>query len=339
MIKKLILALIILVIAAAAYAYYTVAVAPVTPNQPTTITIPTGSSYDQVLDTLAAAGIQPNKALFNALADRMAYRREKMRPGRYEIAPNLSTLDLIRRLRSGKRGTANVVLTTEWKPENVAAKAARFLEPDSVAFVTLMQNEAYLDSLGYTPATLQTLFIPNTYELYWHATPRDFMDRMVVEHGKFWDANNRRAKAETLGLTLPEIYTVASIVEKESLVADERPTIAGVYLNRLERGMLLQADPTVVFAHGLRGLSRVLYSHLELDSPYNTYKYPGVPPGPITIASPGSIDAVLEPKLHDYLYFCAIGDGSGRHAFAETTAGHARNIAVYKANLRRRGIR
>ena len=338
MIKKIALAAILLVLATIAYAYYTVAIKPVTPAAATTVTIPTGATYDQVIDSLTAAGVRPNRVLFDQLAARMAYRKDVMRPGRYELAPNQNTLDLVRTLRGGKRGAVDVVLTTEREPMNVAAKAARFLEPDSLAFVTLMQDEDYLRDLGYTKETLQTLFIPNTYELYWHATPEEFMERMQQEHDKFW-SGERLAKAEAQGLTPVEVYTLASIVQSESLARSEQPRIAGLYLNRLDRGIALQSDPTAVFANRAFGISRVLYEHIELDHPYNTYVYPGLPPGPITMPSVSAIDAVLSPEDHQYIYMCAVGDNSGLHNFATSSGGHARNKAIYVANLRRRGLR
>lgn len=340
--KRLFVLLLLLLLAVAAYTYYRVMVVPAVPNDlagPVTIEIPSGSTYEQVLDTLARKGIEPDRLVFDALADRMAYRRESMRAGRYTLTPGMSNTELIRKLRSGSQATVDVVLTTEREPMNVAAKAARFLEPDSIEFLQLFRNRAYLDSIGYTPETLQTLFIPNTYEMYWNASPRDFVARMVKEHDRFWQANDRLAKAQKKGMTPAEVYTLASIVEKESLDPSERPRIAGLYLNRLRQGILLQADPTAVFATREFSVGRVLFRHIEVDNPYNTYKYAGLPPGPITMASVGSIDAVLRPEDHDYVYMCARGDGSGLHNFASTAAGHSRNKAIYVANLRARGIR
>ena len=339
--KKLIAVLILLALAVAGFAYYQVMVVPIVPREggPVTVEIPTGSDYEQVMDSLAAHGITPNRLFFDPLAERMEFKRERMRSGRFTLAPGTSSIGLIRKLRSGAQATVDVVLTTEREPMNVAAKVARFLEPDSLAFQRLFQDTAYIDSVGYTPETLQTLFIPNTYEMYWNATPRDFMARMVKEHERFWRSNDRLEKAAAQDLSPAEVYTLASIVEKESLQASERPRIAGVYLNRLRIGMPLQADPTAVFATREFDVGRVLYRHIEFDSPYNTYVYRGLPPGPITMSSAGSIDAVLTPEQHDFLYFCARGDGSGLHNFASTGEGHARNIAIYVANLKARGIR
>jgi UPF0755 protein len=308
-------------------------------SEPIVIEIPSGSDYERVMDSLAAHGVTPNRLFFDPLAERMAFKRERMRTGRFTLPPGASSVGLIRKLRGGTQATVDVILTTEREPMNVAAKVARFLEADSLAFVRLFHDEAFLDSLGYTSETLQTLFIPNTYEMYWNATPREFVARMVKEHQRFWERDSRRAKARALGMSPAEVYTLASIVEKESLAPSERPRIAGVYLNRLRNGIPLQADPTAVFATREFGISRVLYRHIEFDHPYNTYVYAGLPPGPITMASVGSIDAVLNPEDHNFIYFCARGDGSGMHNFASTIGGHARNRAIYAANLRERGIR
>jgi UPF0755 protein len=339
--KKILLVAVLLAAAVAAYLYYQVMVRPAVPANadPIIVEIPRGSDFATVVDTLIAKDVATDTTLFRRLAERMAYLRNPMRSGRYQLEPGWSYVDLIRHLRAGRQVAVDVVLTTEREPMNVAAKVARFLEADSLDFVRLFQNEAYLDSIGYTPQTLQSLFIPNTYRMYWNTTPRGFVTRMLREHETFWSQNDRAAKAEQLGLTPAEVYTLASIIEKETQRNDEKERMAGVYLNRIERGIPLQADPTAVFATRDFGVPRVLNYHTQFDSPYNTYVYAGLPPGPIAMASISSIDAVLNREQHDYLYFCARGDGSGYHNFAETLAGHNRNIAVYVANLRKRGLR
>ncbi|MGB3800217.1 MAG: endolytic transglycosylase MltG [Lewinella sp.] len=340
--KKIIALLVLVALLFGAYAYYQVMIVPAVPDdlaEPVAIEIPTGSSYEQVMDSLAVKGIRPNRTFFDPLANQMGFKRSPMRAGRFTVDPGMGSVGLIRKLRGGAQSTVDVVLTTEREPMNVAAKVARFLEPDSLDFLQLFQDAEFVDSVGYSMETFQTLFIPNTYEMYWNATPRDFVARMVKEHDRFWNGNDRLAKAKALALSPAEVYTLASIVEKESLQASERPRIAGVYLNRLRIGMPLQADPTAVFATREFDVGRVLNRHIQFDSPYNTYRYPGLPPGPITMSSVGSIDAVLSPEDHDYLFFCARGDGSGMHNFATTLGGHSRNIAIYVANLRERGIR
>jgi UPF0755 protein len=303
------------------------------------IEIPTNSDFDMVLDSLKAKGFVEDEQVFRLFAQRMNYVRNPMRAGRFEIQSGWSMIDLIRHLRGGQQAPVKVVLTNERLPENVAAKAARFIEPDSLDIWQLLQDEAYLNSIGYTTETLMSLFIPNTYELYWNTSPQGFVERMIKEHQAFWDKEGREGKAKEKELTAAEVYTLASIVEKETLVNTERRRMAGVYLNRLKKGMLLQADPTSVFATRDFDTPRVTNYHTEFDSPYNTYMYTGLPPGPIAMASIGSIDAVLNAENHNYLYFCAKGDGSGLHNFATNLSAHNRNAAIYRNNLKRRGLR
>jgi UPF0755 protein len=182
------------------------------------------------------------------------------------------------------------------------------------------------------------MFIPNTYEVYWNTPAEKLIERMKREYDVFWN-NDRRRKAENIRLTPIEVSILASIVEEETAAPDEYPIVAGLYLNRLYKGMMLQADPTVKFAVGDFSLRRILNRHLEVDSPYNTYMYAGLPPGPIRIPSPKSIDAVLNHTVHNYLYMCAKEDFSGRHNFAVTLKEHNKNAEKYRAELNRRGIK
>jgi len=340
-IRIVFLIVLIIAIAAGLYVYQKYINGPAVPEglPSYTITIPTNSSYEEVVDSLEAKGLVEDTEMFTLFAERMNYVRNPMRAGRYQVEPGWSMIELIRHLLGGPQAPVDLVLHNERLPEQIAGKAARFIEPDSIDIWTLFQDQAYLQSIGYTPETLTSLFIPNTYEFYWNTSPRSFMERMVNEHKAFWDKNNRRQKAQALDMSLAEVYTLASIVEKETLVNTERTRMAGVYLNRLKIGMPLQADPTAVFARRDFDTPRVTDYHTKFDSPYNTYKYAGLPPGPIAMASIGSIDAVLNAENHDYLYFCAKGDGSGLHNFAKTLAAHNRNAAVYRANLRERGLR
>lgn len=303
------------------------------------IQIPTGATYEQVKDLLKEKGVQIKDITFDKTADYMNYIKDPMRSGRYKIEKGWTMVELIRHLRSGKQAPVNVVLTNERLIEDVAGKAAKYLEPDSLDILQALKDPAVLEEIGYTNESLMSLFIPNTYELYWNTTPRQFVERMVREHKLFWNRENRLNKAKKLDMTTNEVYTLASIVEKETLRNEERKRMAGVYLNRLEQGMRLQADPTAVFATRDFDTPRVTNYHTQFDSPYNTYMYAGLPPGPISMASIGSIDAVLNAESHDYLYFCAVGDGSGMHNFARTLAQHNRNAQIYRDNLRRRGLR
>ena len=301
--------------------------------------IPTGSSFQEVVELLDQGGFLLDTQSFAKTARLMKYPRPQMRAGRYKIQPKWNNKDLVGHLRSGKQAPVKLVLTNERLPENVAAKAARFIEPDSLELVALFQNPTYLAEIGYAPDTLMSLFIPNTYEFFWNTTARGFMDRMIKEHQKFWEKDNRLQKAKKLEMSPAEVYTMASIVEKETNFNPEKKRMAGVYINRIQKGILLQADPTSVFARRDFTAKRVTDYHTQFDSPYNTYMYAGLPPGPIAMASISSIDAVLNYEEHDYLYFCAKGDGSGQHNFAKTLRGHNQNAAIYVRNLRQRGLR
>jgi UPF0755 protein len=341
-IRIILLALIVLAAAGAFYVYQNYIAGPAVPKglPDYTVKVPTGVGFEAVVDSLKSKGVLEDEQVFRLFAERMAYVRNPMRAGRFELQPGWSMIQLIRHLRNGPQAPVNVVLTTnERLPEEVAAKAAGFLEPDSLDLWTVMQDAAVLEQMQLNEQTLISLFIPNTYEFYWNTSPQGFMERMKKEHDRFWESNGRLAKAEALEMSPEEVYTLASIVEKETLLKKEKPRIAGVYLNRLRIGMPLQADPTAVFARRDFGTPRVTDYHTKFDSPYNTYMYRGLPPGPIAMTSISSIDAVLNAERHDYLYFCALGDGSGQHAFARNLAAHNRNAAIYRRNLRERGLR
>ena len=304
----------------------------------TSVEIPTNASFDEVVNLLKTNGLIAHEEAFRFLSKRMKYLRDPMRSGKFKIQPGWSTYDLIRHLRGGKQETVKLVFNSAWTVKNVAAKVAEFIEPDSSDLASLFADEQYLSSLGYTPATLMSLFIPNTYDFFWNTSPAKFMERMKKEHDAFWKKNNRLFKAEQLELTKEEVYILASIVERETLQNDEKERMAGVYYNRLKtKGWRLEADPTVKFAIGDFALRRILNKHLAFDSPYNTYKYGGLPPGPISMASIASIDAVLNVEKHNYMFFCAKGDGSGYHNFAKSLAQHNRNAATYRANMRKSG--
>jgi UPF0755 protein len=303
------------------------------------IEIPTGSSFEEVIQLLTKNGFLIDSTAFRETAQWMNFQKPKMRAGRFEIQPNWNNQDLIRHLRAGKQATVKVVLTNERLPENVAAKVARFIEEDSLGLINIFNNRNYLEELGYTSETFMSIFIPNTYEFFWNTNAKEFMERMVKEHQKFWKKDNRLEKAKARNMTPKEVYTLASIVGKETNKNQEKKRMAGVYLNRLEKGIPLQADPTCVFATRDFNTRRVTNYHTQFDSPYNTYLYRGLPPGPIAMSSISSIDAVLNAEKHDYIYFCAKGDGTGFHSFAKTLKGHNQNAAIYKRNLRARGKR
>ena len=262
----------------------------------------------------------------------------RVKPGNYAIRPGDSMRDICLRLLSGNQTPVKLVVPSVRTLDRLAGSVGKQLMTDSVTVMNLLTDAHFLDSLGYTAETIPCLFVPNTYEVYWTISPEQFVARMVRERNAFWTPA-RIAKAKAQGLTPNEVMTLASIVDEETIKNDEKPLVAGLYLNRLKRGMLLQADPTVKYALGEFELRRILYVHLQTDSPYNTYKYAGLPPGPIRIPSISGIESVLNPAKHSYLYMCAKEDFSGYHNFATTLSQHNDNARRYQQALNKRGIR
>lgn len=273
---------------------------------------------------------------FKILAGWMHYT-DHLRTGRYEVRPGMSNIELIRALRSGQQSAIRFTFNSMRTIEEFAEKADQQLMLDGDQILHYLNDSLWCDSIGFDNQTIIAMLIPNTYELYWNISPEAFMQRMKKEYDAFWN-ESRRAKATEIGLTPIEVSTLASIVEEESAVVDEYPIIAGLYINRLKRGMPLQADPTVKYASGNFALQRILNIHLEIDSPYNTYKHEGLPPGPIRIPSTQGLNAVLNYRQHNYLYMCAKEDFSGRHNFAATLSEHNRNADRYRAELNKRKI-
>jgi UPF0755 protein len=240
-------------------------------------------------------------------------------------------------LRSGRQEAVNLVFNNIRTNEQLAGKLGKQIEADSSSLIMFFNNPQLLADFNTSPEELRLLFIPNTYKIWWNTSPEKLMQRMKDEYEKFWN-EEREAKANEAGLSRKEVSIIASIVEEETNKKDERPTVASVYVNRVRKGMLLQADPTVKYAVGDFTIKRVLNKHLTIDSPYNTYKYTGIPPGPICIPSISSIDAVLENKQTDYLYFCAKEDFSGYHNFAKNLEDHLANARIYQKALNKRKI-
>jgi UPF0755 protein len=301
------------------------------------VCIPSGSNFEKVVQILKQGRFIQDEVNFRWLADQMNYKKDKMRAGRFEVQPGWTNRQLIQHLRNGEQAPVKLVLNNERLPEEVAGKVSKFIEADSMSLLRTFRDPNILKQYNLTEETLLTAFIPNTYEMYWNTDAPAFLAKMVKEHDVFWSKNGREAKAKALGLTQNEVYILASIVERETNAVSEKPTIAGVYLNRLRINMKLQADPTSVFATKDFATRRVTEWHTTFDSPYNTYVYRGLPPGPISMSSIPSLDAVLNYEQHKYLYFCAKPDDSGTHAFAETFAAHKVNAERFQAYLRTLG--
>ena len=259
------------------------------------------------------------------------------RTGRYVFSASTSWLECVHMLRAHAQTPVRLVLPSVRTMADLSGFLSRHLMMDSATVACALSRPSLLDSLGFTAETVSALFIPDTYELWWDTTAESFLMRMRREHDAFW-TEERRHLAERQGLTPVEVATLASIVDEETANNAEKPAVAGMYLNRLRSDMLLQADPTVKFALGDFSLRRIRHGHLEVESPYNTYRVKGLPPGPIRIASTSSIDAVLHAAEHPYLYMCANADFSGTHVFAATYAEHLANARRYQQALNARGV-
>ncbi|MEI7662802.1 MAG: endolytic transglycosylase MltG [Bacteroidota bacterium] len=299
--------------------------------------IHTGSDFNSVRDSLVKKGYLRHPRDFEWLARRKHYN-DKVRAGRYLLTEGMTNAALVNMLRAGKQEPLRVTIQNLRNPQELAGLLGRHLEVDSSRLARLFNDNGYLAKFGSSPATVFTLFIPNTYEFFWNTSGDQLMTRMAFEYKRFWSPL-RRQKADSMGMTIPEVVTMASIVEKESNKNDEKPVIAGVYINRLKKHIPLQADPTVIFAWNDFTIRRVLKLHTQLNSPYNTYVNTGLPPGPICLPSIASIDAVLHAQPHAYLYFCAREDFSGYHNFAGTLDEHNRNARRYQHALDMRKIK
>ncbi len=298
--------------------------------------IHSGSDLQGVLDSLEKKGLIKDRRSLEWLSLRKNYHNN-IRPGRYRLTGGMNNNELINMLRSGNQVPVNVVFISQRKVEDIASAVAGQIEADSAAIVNLINDSEFIESAGFNANTIPALFIPNTYEMYWNVSAMQFINRMITEYERFWNEERERKRRET-GLTRVEVSTMASIISEETTKIDEMPVIAGVYINRIKRGMRLQADPTIKYAIGDFTVNRILTVHLNTESPYNTYRYAGLPPGPIAVPPVQAIDAVLNAEHHDYLYFCAKEDFSGYHRFAKTLAEHNRNARLYQNALNQRRV-
>lgn len=267
------------------------------------------------------------------------FRVKEFKTGRYLLKPGMNNWTILNKLRAGVQDPVHLAFNSARDLEQLSAKLEKQLMIDSSEILRILKDSSYWSAKGYSPKEVMTAFIPNTYQVYWNISALKLIERLLQERDKFWSKKERISQAEKLNLSPKEIYILSSIVEKETNVSEEKSMIAGVYLNRLSQGMKLQADPTVVFALGLTGLQRVLYDHLKIDSPYNTYLYDGLPPGPICMPSVETLDSVLSYEGHEYLFFCAKPGYDGSHLFAKSLSGHYQNARVYKNWLDKENIR
>ena len=301
------------------------------------IYIPTGADFHQVIQILSESGLLINANSFEWLAATKKYTTN-IKPGRYRINRNLNNNELINLLRSAKQTPIQVTFNNLRNKEQFAGKIADQIEADSVDLLAFITDTSFLNSNGFTAENVICLFVPNTYEFYWNTSSEQFVERMKKEYEAFWNVD-RKTKAKKIKLTPFQIVSLASIVEKEqNIKKDERPEIAGLYLNRIKKKMKLESDPTLIFALGDFTIKRVLNKDKKVDSPYNTYIQKGLPPGPICIPSINAVDAVLNASEHEYIFMCAKEDFSGYHNFAKTYVKHRINARKYHKAMNKRKI-
>ncbi len=298
--------------------------------------IKTGSNYSSFIDDLKKKDALNSVASFEKAAAKMNLSAS-LKPGRYRLVKGMNNRTLINLIKAGNQDPVKLKFQNIRKKENFAAYLANNLEADSLSFINVLDSATLIGKYGFNQDNVYTMFIPNTYEMYWNVSPVDFFEKMHGEYEKFWTAE-RKQKAASLNLTPTQVYILASIVDAEALFDKEMPTIAGLYLNRLNKGILLQADPTVIYANNDFTVKRVTGKLLQVQSPYNTYKYAGLPPGPIMMPSINAIDAVLNREQNNYIYMCAKEDFSGYHNFAATKEEHQINARKYREALDKRNI-
>lgn len=297
--------------------------------------IPSGSSYEEVIQNIEELNFLIDKKSFEWVANKKEYEKN-VKSGRYRIKNGMSNNELVNMLRAGSQEPVMVIFNNLRTLEHLAGKVSKYIESDSISLLKHLKDPELPGKYGFTKETFKAMFIPNTYEMYWNASPMDFTDRMSTEYEKFWEKRDK--KLDRVKLTREEVSTLASIVDEETLKDEENSRVAGVYINRIKIGMPLQSCPTLKFALNDWTITRVLYEYQQVESPYNTYKNKGLPPGPIIIPSVSAIDGVLDYEKHNYLYMCAKADFSGTHAFARNLKQHNKNAAEYQKELDKRGI-
>ena len=296
-----------------------------------TLIIPQNATFKQVTDSLAINEVLESYKAFKWVAKKKKYK-STIKPGRYEFTKGMNTNQVVNILRSGLQTPINVTFNNVRFKEEFAGKVSKYIQADSLSILDLFSDDKQIEKFGFNMETFRAMFIPDTYEFFWTTSAEKFAKRMKIEYDRFWN-EERLKKAKAMNLTPIEVSILASIVQSETAKKEELERIAGLYYNRIKKGIALQADPTIKFAVGDYSIQRVLNVHLEIDSPYNTYKYAGLPPGPINFPEKSTIDAVLNYEKNNYLYMCAREDFSGYHNFASTLAEHNRNAEKYRAAL------
>jgi len=297
--------------------------------------IPTGSTYDEVKNSLEHQHLLINKKSFHWVAEKKDYA-SSVKAGRYKIKNGMSNNELVNMLRSGNQDPVMLVFNNIRTLDQLAGKVALYIEPDSLEILSHLIDKQLPEKYGLSRESFIGMFIPNTYEFFWNASPVDFTNRMAREYEKFWEKRDK--KLEKLEMTREEVSALAAIVDEETMHNDENERVAGLYVNRLKQGIPLQADPTLKYALGDFSRQRILNEDKKIVSPYNTYLHRGLPPGPISIPSVSAIDGVLNYENHNYIFMCAKADFSGYHSFARNLRQHNNNATEYQKELNKRGI-
>jgi UPF0755 protein len=337
---KVIIALLMIIVVAlgvTAFSFYLKYFGPNVSNKEDFLYIRTGSSFDDVYKTIKEKEIVNNTESFYNAALGMDYP-QAVKPGRYRLNGGMSNRRLINMLKSGSQEPVQLKFKNHRLKQDMAAYISTQIEADSASIMNLLDSAEFIGKYGFTTDNVYSAFIPNSYEIYWNTSAKEFFERMHKEYQKFW-TKERKAKAKAIGLSETQVSALAAIVDAEALNDSEMPTIAGLYMNRYKNGIKLQADPTVIYANNDFTIRRVLNRHLRKDSPYNTYVYSGLPPGPIMMPSIKAIDAVLNYEKHKYIYMCAKEDFSGYHNFAVTQAEHQANARRFQKALNERNIK
>lgn len=299
--------------------------------------VPTGSTFEDLVYIMERDSVVYDISSFILMSRVLGY--DSVCAGYYELKSLMNNIQIVRRLQSGRQSEIKLVINRSRTKERIVKMIDRAIEADSITIDKVLMDSNLLSKYNIDDVSLLPMVVlPDTYFIYWTDSPESVLERLHKESVIFW-TEERRAKADSLGLSLKEVVTIASIISLESNKSDELPTVAGVYLNRLKKRMLLQADPTVLYAVGDWTIRRVRGEHLRVDSPYNTYRYKGLPPTPISFPPKVAIDAVLNAEAHNYLYFCAKEDFSGYHSFARNYADHQANARKYHRALNERSIK
>ena len=330
-------AFLIIILAGTAFNYYIKYFGPnVTGNQEY-LYVHTGSNFGDVYITIKNEEMVKDTLSFFNAANNMDYP-ENVKAGKYRLSKGMSNRAFINMLKAGNQEPVKISFQNVRHKQTLAGMVSKKIESDSASIGRLLDSASFVDKYGFTTENVYTMFIPDSYELYWNTSAEKFFIRMHDEYQKFWTAK-RKAKAEQIDLNPVEVSILASIVDGEALNDKEMPVIAGLYMNRLHKGMRLEADPTVIFANNDFTIRRVLNKHLRKNSPYNTYMNTGLPPGPISMPSINAIDAVLNFSEHNYIYMCAKEDFSGYHNFASTLSEHLINARKFQQALNERNIK